>query len=525
MKDFTKILFVFIMFFSSNTIDAQTINFTDLNFRNYLRSANLSNDIAKDVNGNSMKIDTNNDYEIQVSEALNVYELKLGLNFAIFQSIEGIEYFTNLRELFSFSELLTIPNIDITALTNLELLTLSNCNVENLSVNGLANLKYFNCRNNNLQTLDLSGLTNLEELDCQTNYIQNLDLSGFTSLKKLKCQSNSLTTMDITGAINLEYIDCSTNYLTNLNLSDSPILISVRCGFNYLSTLDLSNKIFLTGVVCQKNNLTSIDLSGSLNIEWLECGYNLLQNLDILSQFSHLYILDCSYNLLTSLDLNGLNQLFVVNCSSNQLTSINLSGLSTLEYLDCQDNYLTSINVSDLFSLKNLTVNINNLQNLNVNNLNNLSKLNVIRNDLLTIEAYNIAFNGDADDQFNFNENPNLISICTNESKIDIIQNIVNQYGYVNCVVNACLLSTENYILDSDISFYPNPVSSLLNIEVKKQITTSEISIYNVMGQIVFLIPNAKDINSVDISNLKAGNYFIKVNSDKGIFNSKFIKL
>ena len=53
----------------------------------------------------------------------------------------------------------------------------------------------------------------------------------------------------------------------------------------------------------------------------------------------------------------------------------------------------------------------------------------------------------------------------------------------------------------------------------------SEISICSTLGQVVLIIPNAKDIDAVDVSSLKTGTYFIKVNSDKGIANTRFVKL
>lgn len=91
-------------------------------------------------------------------------------------------------------------------------------------------------------------------------------------------------------------------------------------------------------------------------------------------------------------------------------------------------------------------------------------------------------------------------------------------------VTTVAALANSNFQFETYFKVYPNPVSSVLNIEVKKQIYISEISIYNALGQIVLLIPNAKDVNAVDVSNLKTGNYFIKIQSDKGTSNTKFMK-
>jgi hypothetical protein len=61
-------------------------------------------------------------------------------------------------------------------------------------------------------------------------------------------------------------------------------------------------------------------------------------------------------------------------------------------------------------------------------------------------------------------------------------------------------------------------------LDVKKQIKLSSISIYNTLGQQILVIPNAQHTKQVDVSNLKTGNYFIKMNTNKGISNAKFIK-
>ena len=70
-----KKLLLFFMFSFCFIVNAQTISFSDSNFKNRLIASNSSNGFAKDTFGNGIVVDTNSDSEIQVSEALNVYEL------------------------------------------------------------------------------------------------------------------------------------------------------------------------------------------------------------------------------------------------------------------------------------------------------------------------------------------------------------------------------------------------------------------------------------------------------------------
>ncbi|ESU25329.1 hypothetical protein FLJC2902T_31370 [Flavobacterium limnosediminis JC2902] len=85
-------------------------------------------------------------------------------------------------------------------------------------------------------------------------------------------------------------------------------------------------------------------------------------------------------------------------------------------------------------------------------------------------------------------------------------------------------LSNQDFNFATYFMLYPNPVNDILNIETKQTIEVSSINIYNQLGQLVVVVPNAQNISKVDVSNLPSGNYFIKINSDKGTSNTKFIK-
>jgi Leucine-rich repeat (LRR) protein len=85
-------------------------------------------------------------------------------------------------------------------------------------------------------------------------------------------------------------------------------------------------------------------------------------------------------------------------------------------------------------------------------------------------------------------------------------------------------LSRQDFVFSNYFSVYPNPVHDVLNISAKESIEVSSINIYNTLGQLVLVIPNAQNTKTVDVSALTTGNYFIKINSDKGTSNTKFIK-
>ena len=123
---------------------------------------------------------------------------------------------------------------------------------------------------------------------------------------------------------------------------------------------------------------------------------------------------------------------------------------------------------------------------------------------------------------FGFEGNPNLEYICIDSDKVDSIQQKAINYGYFNCVVNdACNLSVKDYN-NPEFTLFPNPAADVLNI-ISDTTMIQSVAIYNVLGQkIISIHENA--IAAIDVSSLKTGNYFIKINSDKGTTNAKFAK-
>ena len=88
----------FLLFLISGLASAQIVNIPDANLKTRLLEANVTNNIAKDIAGNSIKIDVNSDNEIQQSEALLVYRL-MDLNYASNLPIvdyTGLQSFTNI---------------------------------------------------------------------------------------------------------------------------------------------------------------------------------------------------------------------------------------------------------------------------------------------------------------------------------------------------------------------------------------------------------------------------------------------
>ncbi|PLX06623.1 MAG: hypothetical protein C0596_14985 [Marinilabiliales bacterium] len=73
------------------------------------------------------------------------------------------------------------------------------------------------------------------------------------------------------------------------------------------------------------------------------------------------------------------------------------------------------------------------------------------------------------------------------------------------------------------ISVYPNPAKNVLFVENTNN-TISSYSIYDITGKLVYETNGFNRIISIDISDLKSGQYIISFDSEIGIIKRKFIK-
>jgi hypothetical protein len=87
------------------------------------------------------------------------------------------------------------------------------------------------------------------------------------------------------------------------------------------------------------------------------------------------------------------------------------------------------------------------------------------------------------------------------------------------------LLANQDFEFADYFKIHPNPAAAILNIETKQTIEVTSINIYNTLGQLVLVIPNAQQTKSVDVSGLKTGNYLMNILSNQGSSSVKFVKL
>ncbi|MDN3677614.1 leucine-rich repeat domain-containing protein [Flavobacterium paronense] len=404
------------LFFSLGAI-GQIVTIPDVNFKTLLLASNVSNAIAKNSSGTNIKIDINNDNEIQVTEALNVAQLNVSTNSIAtnnISSMDGIQYFTNLTYLDCSSN--SITDLNLTALINLQFLQANNGTLSSLNVTGLNNLIKLYCYNNTMSALNLSGLTNLQWLWCENNSITSLDFNGLTALKYAFCSNNQLSSIINTANLGIIEFLSANNNLNSLDLTGLTLLRYLDFSANNISSVNLQSTLTsLETLYCSGNPLTTINVNGLMGLRLLSVSNTLVTNIDCSqSGTSQLIATDCP-NLQTINVRNGVfsfsdpdllffafrihnNPLLVSICTDdgeqNQLalTNYNTSG-NVLVYNGSNCDILVSVNMSvDDFNKAVVTIYPNptsGIVNIEVSNnqvINKASITNVLGQTIMTFE-------------------------------------------------------------------------------------------------------------------------------------------
>lgn len=232
-----KAHFLFVLLLSQFSSLSQNIIIPDVNLKNA-----LVNNLCVDNNNDSigeLDVDTNNDGEIQISEAEAVINLLLSGH--SISSMEGIESFANIQKLVCSYNFLT-----------------------NLNLTNLSKLKYLYCTNNQLKQLNIQNISSLKELTCNNNLLSDLNLNGLINLSYLTMSNNLFSTLDFSSlTTSLTYLDCSQNPLASININGLNLLKHLFISNTLLTTIDCSQSS-VTQLFCFDNpNLTSINIKNN----------------------------------------------------------------------------------------------------------------------------------------------------------------------------------------------------------------------------------------------------------------------
>ncbi|CCG53002.1 Protein of unknown function [Flavobacterium indicum GPTSA100-9 = DSM 17447] len=300
---------------------AQIINFTDANFKAKLLASSSSNSIAQNSNYVNFKIDANNNGEIEVSEAQQVY--KLNVSNSSISNLTGVYNFSNLSE-FNF-ENNTITFVDFSSLGNLKYIYGSNNSLNSINISGLSILTYLSLQNNQLTNVSLNNCSGLQYCYLNNNVINNISFLNNTNLVHFDCSFNNLSQLLLNNMPQLQTLYCNNNSLTTLNLNTLNNLITLNCNFNLLNSIIFSDNNKIVDLKCRNNNFISLDLNNTTSLTSLDCSSNsMLQSIFIKNGRN------------VSLTLSNLPNLEYICTGENQISFIQIQ--VSINYPNCQVN-------------------------------------------------------------------------------------------------------------------------------------------------------------------------------------------
>ena len=332
--------------------------------------------------------------------------------------------------------------------------------------------------NGSVPTNNIDTLTSLNVGFKSINSLSGIE--DFTSLIYLNVESNYLSNLNISQNIHLTHLDCNSNLLNSLNTSQNSSLKILFARTNQFTSINLSQNLLLKNVNLSSSNLTSIDVTNNTLLDTLELFGNQLLSIDV-SKNIHLKFLQLSFNKLTNIDVSKNTSLISLAIGHNKISSLEITKNSLLTGLTCGDNY--------------------DLTCLNVKNGNNINFVNfyALHTGLSCIEVDDslYAYNNWSSFKDPF---PYFSTHCTSQCQVGV-----------------------NDFFTNSFKISPNPTSGNFTLKLEKQ-DKANITIYNIAGKIIFNKQYAP--NEVIEINLDAPSslYFVKVETDKGIFTKKIIK-
>jgi len=100
-----------------------------------------------------------------------------------------------------------------------------------------------------------------------------------------------------------------------------------------------------------------------------------------------------------------------------------------------------------------------------------------------------------------------------------------NSYHIDNCNFSrVCLTSTNSpKLVDSQVSFYPNPANTNLTVVSKGDVSLSEIELFDLKGIRVSYIKSSAFVENLSVSSLSDGIYLLRVKTSDQIFNGRIV--
>lgn len=235
-------------------------------------------------------------------------------------------------------------------------------------------IDYFDAEGCYIRNLDIQALTNLEILSLSHNELEELDLTPHSRLQSLTLNDNpfNVTPLKVGGNkpdLVILDLDIVGNLDPTFNISDYPALISFQAWDTHsLQWIDPTGCPNLVRLSIDATSVCTLDVTQNTKLQILNISDTRISSIDLSNNplLTELYCTNQSGTIntdvkISSLDLTNNPELYRLLCSGNKLTSIDLSKNPKLFDLIIRDNYLTSIDLSNNQNLYNVYITNNNM--------------------------------------------------------------------------------------------------------------------------------------------------------------------
>lgn len=389
-------------------------------------------------------------------------------------------------------------------------LTLDANNDGEIEVSEVQNVYGLNVSNANIT--DLSGISNfaaLQFLNCNNNSLTNITIDSAIQLMGLSANHNNLTSLNLDLSSAVEGVDLSFNNFTSFVIEDAYFAEAFNLSHNQITSLTLNNAVF-TYFLVDYNYLTSIQYLGNVSFSgggFASFTHNQFSLLSFPNNvaFDNSCVLYLGDNLVDAIYFEGFQPGNISYKSTNN-TVFDLGNFYMTKSCDPEEQGNVTIHDSP------------NLQQLIFKNGYNHPYItcneggNIFQIEPLSLMITNC---------------PNLSQICVDLGELPFFQTRINQLGLQNQVVvdsncTSSVLGIETVASNEQFTLFPVPARNILQIHSKDNLEIRTIEIYNNLGQLV-----QKELGNqqtIDVSKLTKGSYYLKIKSNDSSDIKRFIK-
>lgn len=174
----------------------------------------------------------------------------------------------------------TLKSVDVTALTDLESLNLTNAGLRELDITKNTKLQELNISGNRFKEFSVRHLPDLYMFSCQENDLTSVDVTANPKLEYFYCGGNNLESIDLSKSSILKYISADRNKISQIDFSGNPLLHTASLSENLLKSVDLENNAEVRVVNLSRNYFTFASLP-ALRENWTVYTYAPQQDIDV----------------------------------------------------------------------------------------------------------------------------------------------------------------------------------------------------------------------------------------------------